>query len=40
MAQTVFIEAINQAIAEEMRRDESVFIMGEDIRLALSLIHI
>lgn len=35
MAQTVFIEAINQAIAEEMRRDESVFIMGEDIRLAV-----
>jgi pyruvate dehydrogenase E1 component beta subunit len=35
MAQTVFIEAINQAIAEEMRRDESVFIMGEDIRRAV-----
>jgi pyruvate dehydrogenase E1 component beta subunit len=35
MAQTVFIEAINQAIAEEMRRDENVFIMGEDIRRAV-----
>lgn len=35
MAQTVFLEAINQAITEEMRRDESVFIMGEDIRLAV-----
>ena len=32
MAQTAFIEAINQAIIEEMKRDESVFIMGEDIR--------
>ncbi len=32
MAQTIFGEAINQAIIEEMRRDESVFIMGEDIR--------
>ena len=32
MAQTIFIEAINQAIIEEMKRDESVFIMGEDIR--------
>jgi pyruvate dehydrogenase E1 component beta subunit len=31
----VFIEAINQAIAEEMRRDESVYIMGEDIRRAV-----
>ncbi|HIF72559.1 MAG TPA: alpha-ketoacid dehydrogenase subunit beta [Dehalococcoidia bacterium] len=35
MAQTVFIEAINQAIAEEMRRDENVYIMGEDIRRAV-----
>jgi pyruvate dehydrogenase E1 component beta subunit len=35
MAQTVFIEAINQAISEEMRRDENVFIMGEDIRRAV-----
>src|SRR3954449_9394344 len=24
-------EALNQALAEEMRRDESVFIMGEDV---------
>ncbi len=35
MAQTVFLEAINQAIQEEMRRDESVFILGEDIRRAI-----
>lgn len=32
MAETIFIEAINEAIKEEMRRDESVFMMGEDIR--------
>ena len=24
-------QALNQALAEEMRRDESVFIMGEDV---------
>ncbi len=35
MAQTVFLEAINQAIQEEMRRDESVYILGEDIRRAI-----
>jgi pyruvate dehydrogenase E1 component beta subunit len=35
MAQTVYIEAINQALIEEMRRDESVYIMGEDIRRAV-----
>ena len=35
MAETVFVEAINQATAEEMRRDETVFIMGEDIRRAV-----
>jgi pyruvate dehydrogenase E1 component beta subunit len=35
MAQTVYVEAINQALIEEMRRDESVFIMGEDIRRAV-----
>jgi len=35
MAQMVFIEAINQAIHEEMERDESVYIMGEDIRRAV-----
>ncbi len=26
------VEALNEAIREEMRRDETVFIMGEDIR--------
>jgi acetoin:2,6-dichlorophenolindophenol oxidoreductase subunit beta len=35
MAQTVFLEAINQAMQEEMRRDENVFILGEDIRRAI-----
>ena len=35
MAQTVFVEAINQALIEEMERDESVYIMGEDIRRAV-----
>ncbi len=28
-----FIEAIRQALAEEMERDSSVFIMGEDVKL-------
>ena len=28
-----FIQAINEALAEEMERDPSVFIMGEDVRL-------
>lgn len=32
MAQITFAEALNQAIKEEMRRDERVFIMGESIR--------
>ena len=35
MAEKIFAEAINEAIAEEMRRDSSVFIMGEDIRLSV-----
>ena len=35
MTQTVFAEAINQAHIEEMRRDENVFILGEDIRRAV-----
>ena len=32
MAQITFVEALNQAIKEEMGADESVFIMGESIR--------
>jgi pyruvate dehydrogenase E1 component beta subunit len=32
LAQITFAEALNQAIKEEMRRDEKVFIMGESIR--------
>jgi len=32
MAEITFADALNQAIKEEMRSDESVFIMGESIR--------
>jgi pyruvate dehydrogenase E1 component beta subunit len=32
MAEITFADALNQAIKEEMRADESVFIMGESIR--------
>ena len=32
MSEITFTDALNQAIKEEMRRDESVFIMGESIR--------
>ena len=32
MAEITYAEALNQAIKEEMRRDEAVFIMGESIR--------
>ena len=35
MTEKIFAEAINEAIAEEMRRDPNVFIMGEDIRLSV-----
>ena len=35
MSEKISAEAINEAIAEEMRRDENVFIMGEDIRLSV-----
>lgn len=31
MPKITFLKAINEALAEEMRRDETVFIMGEDI---------
>ena len=33
MPQTNFIQAINQAIAEEMERDPLTFLMGEDVVL-------
>ena len=34
MARTItFIQALNEAMAEEMRRDPSVFIMGEDVKI-------
>ena len=35
MAEKIFAEAINEAIAEEMRGASNVFIMGEDIRLSV-----
>jgi acetoin:2,6-dichlorophenolindophenol oxidoreductase subunit beta len=31
MRKTTYIQAINEAMREEMRRDESVFIIGEDV---------
>ena len=31
MAQTTYIDAIREGMAEEMRRDESVFVIGEDV---------
>ena len=31
MAETTYIEAITQAMAEEMARDERVFLIGEDV---------
>jgi pyruvate dehydrogenase E1 component beta subunit len=34
MREITFVQAINEAIAEEMTRDERVFIMGEDVRLS------
>jgi len=33
--ETVFVNAINEALQEEMERDESVFIMGEDIKRSI-----
>lgn len=33
MREVTFIEAITEAMAEEMRRDERVFVMGEDVAL-------
>jgi pyruvate dehydrogenase E1 component beta subunit len=32
MAQKAYIQAINEALREEMERDESVFIIGEDVQ--------
>lgn len=34
MREITFVQAINEAIAEEMTRDERVFVMGEDVRLS------
>jgi acetoin:2,6-dichlorophenolindophenol oxidoreductase subunit beta len=33
MREIGFIEAINEALAEEMERDPTIFLMGEDVRL-------
>ena len=33
MALTTYVEAIRQGIWEEMERDESVFVLGEDVGL-------
>ena len=43
MRNIMYAEALNEAIKEEMTRDESVYYMGEDVRASiygLSLIHI
>jgi pyruvate/2-oxoglutarate/acetoin dehydrogenase E1 component len=32
MAEITYVEAVNQAMCEEMRRDPSVFLMGEDVQ--------
>ncbi|MFQ5814279.1 MAG: alpha-ketoacid dehydrogenase subunit beta, partial [Anaerolineae bacterium] len=34
MRQITYVQAINEAIAEEMSRDRSVFLMGEDVQIA------
>ncbi|MEZ4616249.1 MAG: hypothetical protein R2867_12205 [Caldilineaceae bacterium] len=31
MRTTTYIQAVNEAMKDEMRRDESVFLIGEDI---------
>ncbi|MCX5914904.1 MAG: alpha-ketoacid dehydrogenase subunit beta, partial [Deltaproteobacteria bacterium] len=33
MRELTFVEAINEALHEEMARDERVFVIGEDIRI-------
>jgi pyruvate/2-oxoglutarate/acetoin dehydrogenase E1 component len=34
MREITFLQAVNEAIAEEMARDEKVFVMGEDVKLS------
>mgnify|MGYP006295825791 CR=1 FL=1 len=34
MKKIMFVQAINEALREEMRRDERVFIMGEDVQIS------
>ena len=43
MKNLMYVEALNEAIREEMENDEAVYYMGEDVRASiygLSLIHI
>ena len=35
MREITFVEALNEAVREEMQRDEKVFILGEDVRSAV-----
>lgn len=35
MARMTFVQAVKEAIAEEMRRDARVFLMGEDVQISL-----
>jgi len=35
MREMTYVEAINEALMEEMARDEKVFIMGEDVGRAM-----
>ena len=31
----MYVEALNEAIFEEMKRDDSVYYMGEDVRASI-----
>ena len=35
MRTLTYLEALNEALVEEMERDDSVFVMGEDVSWAL-----
>ena len=37
MPELTFGQAINEALAEELRRDDSVFVVGEDVAEALGM---
>ena len=40
MREITYLEAINEALTEEMARDEKVFIMGEDIGMGLEEVFL